>query len=386
MKKAVVFGVTGQDGSYLAELLLSEGYQVVGVTRRSSVDTTERIEDAVSDYGSQFIVIEGDVTDAFCVSDIINKYEPDEVYNLAAQSHVGTSFKQPTLTWEVTAGGCLNILEAIRVSPRKDDIKFYQASSSEMFGKNYSTRKAKVGVSESLLGGISEQKFQNEDTPFVPQSPYAIAKLAAHHLVRNYRDSYGIFGSNGILFNHESERRGENFVTRKITKYVAILIDALESEGVSPSEVSSQDEENLVWTPNAYQARSETVYPKLRLGNLEARRDWGHAKDYVRAMWLMLQQDDPDDYVVATGETHSVKEFLEHAFRRVGITDWSKYVYVDPEFFRPAEVDYLLGDASKAREKLGWVPEITFDKLVEKMIDGDLDEELLGPYLQTIQD
>jgi|TARA_R110002020_G_scaffold5803_4_gene23784 GDPmannose 4,6-dehydratase len=386
MKKAVVFGATGQDGSYLAELLLDEGYEVVGVTRRSSVDTTERIENAIDKYGSQFIVVEGDVTDAFCVSDIINKYEPDEVYNLAAQSHVGTSFKQPTLTWEVTAGGCLNILEAIRVSPRKNEIKFYQASSSEMFGKNYSVSNSHPSVGDSLVGTSPPIKYQNEETPFIPQSPYAVAKLAAHHLVRIYRDSYGIFGSNGILFNHESERRGENFVTRKITKYVAILIDSMESEKVSPSDVSSKDDENLVWTPNAYQSHSETIYPKLRLGNLEARRDWGHAKDYVRAMWLMLQQEEPDDYVVATGETHSVKEFLEHAFRRVGILDWSKYVYIDPEFFRPAEVDFLLGDASKARKKLGWVPEITFNELVEKMIDGDLDEELLGPYLQAVQD
>ena len=342
MKTAVVFGVTGQDGSYLTDLLLSKDYRVIGVARRSSVDTTERLDENIKNVN--FTVIEGDITDGFCVSDIINKYEPEEVYNLAAQSHVGTSFKQPTLTWDVTGGGCLNILEAIRVSPRVDDIRFYQASSSEMFGKNFTL--------------TDDGKYQDENTAFMPQSPYAIAKLAAHHLVRNYRDSYGIHASSGILFNHESERRGENFVTRKITKWIGKF-------------VASGKDEN---------------FPKLRLGNLQARRDWGHAKDYVRGMWLMLQQEEPDDYVIATGETHSVEEFLEYAFEHAGLGDWNQYVYIDPKFFRPAEVDYLLGNPSKARRKLGWEPEIKFRRLAELMTEADIDEELRRSGLQEVSE
>ena len=385
MKTAIIFGVTGQDGSYLTDLLIEKGYNVVGVARRSSVDTTERIESQLKN--NNFTLIEGDITDAFCVSDIINKHEPNEVYNLAAQSHVGTSFKQPTLTWDVTGGGCLNILEAIRACPRKCEIKFYQASSSEMFGKNYSVREIHAGVSESLLNiEASTQKFQDEDTPFVPQSPYAIAKLAAHHLAKIYRESYEMFTCNGILFNHESERRGENFVTRKITKYIATLKAAMEDERVDFSDVWELDEETLAWTPEGPQGHGETHYPKLRLGNLEAKRDWGHAKDYVRAMWLMLQQDDPDDFVVATGEAHSVREFLEIAFRHVGVEDWDKYVFIDPEFFRPAEVDYLLGDATKAHNLFGWRPEVRFEQLVIGMTDGDLDEELFRPHLQAVSD
>ena len=342
MKTAVVFGVTGQDGSYLTDLLLSKDYRVIGVARRSSVDTTERLDQNIKNVN--FTLIEGDITDGFCVSDIINKYEPDEVYNLAAQSHVGTSFKQPTLTWDVTGGGCLNILEAIRVSPRVDNIRFYQASSSEMFGKNFTL--------------TDDGKYQDEDTAFMPQSPYAIAKLAAHHLVRNYRDSYGIHASSGILFNHESERRGENFVTRKITKWIGKF-------------VASGKDEN---------------FPKLRLGNLQARRDWGHAKDYVRGMWLMLQQEEPDDYVIATGETHSVEEFLEYAFEHAGLGDWNQYVYIDPEFFRPAEVDYLLGNPTKAAEKLGWRPRIKFEELAQRMVEADINEELRRSGLQEVSD
>ena len=394
MKKAVIFGVTGQDGSYLADLLLEEGYSVVGVARRSSVDTTERLEH-IKDYrGVDFTLVEGDITDGFCVADIINKHEPDEVYNLAAQSHVGTSFKQPTLTWDVTGGGCLNILEAIRVSPRSHDIKFYQASSSEMFGKNFTS----VPVSEDTVGdslvktetGVNYLKYQDENTAFIPQSPYAIAKLAAHHLVRNYRDSYGLHASNGILFNHESERRGENFVTRKITKWIgrflawekqnATSIPSLCRFGIDEEHIAIPRERmylDMIRTP---------MFPKLRLGNLKARRDWGHAKDYVRAMWLMLQQDEADDYVVATGETHSVEEFLEHAFEHAGLGHWGEYVYIDPEFFRPAEVDYLLGDPSKARRKLGWEPEIKFRRLAELMTEADIDEELRRSGLQEIQD
>jgi GDPmannose 4,6-dehydratase len=388
MKIAVIFGVTGQDGSYLADLLLSKDYKVVGVARRSSVDTTERIGNQMEHRN--FLLVEGDITDGFCVADIINKHEPDEVYNLAAQSHVGTSFKQPTLTWDVTGAGCLNILEAIRACSRREQIKFYQASSSEMFGKNYSVAEPDLSVGDSLLGASSTLKYQDEDTPFIPQSPYAIAKLAAHHLVRNYRDSYGIFGCCGILFNHESERRGENFVTRKITKWIARFL-AWEKKNSTeiPYDCKFTIGEESISIPRERQFIDMIAtprFPKLRLGNLDAQRDWGHAKDYVRAMWLMLQEDIPEDYVVATGRTHSVRDFLDIAFERAGIKGWKDFVFIDPEFFRPAEVDYLLGIPDKARNQLGWQPEISFPELVHGMIDGDLDEELLRPQLQEVQD
>ena len=341
--KAIIFGITGQDGSYLAELLLEKGYEVIGVTRRVSVPTLNRITHILP----KIKIIEGDITDAFSVSNVIKEEAPDEIYNLAAQSHVGTSFKQPSLTWDVTAGGVLNILEAIRYSGRKDDIKFYQASSSEMFGKNYNLRE---GLAEMI-------KYQDEKTPFMPQSPYAIAKLAAHHLVRNYRDSYGIFACSGILFNHESERRGEKFVTRKITKWIGEFV------------ASGMD----------------TEFPALRLGNLDAKRDWGHAEDYVRGMWEMVQHETPNDYVVATGETHSVREFLDIAFRHIGIDDWDEFVVIDPEFYRPAEVDYLLGIPAKAKRVLGWEPEISFQQLVERMVDSDVEAaRLQRPDLQRV--
>lgn len=341
--KAIIFGITGQDGSYLAELLLKKGYEVVGITRRVSVPTLDRITHILP----KIKIIEGDITDAFSVSNVIKEEDPDEIYNLAAQSHVGTSFKQPSLTWDVTAGGVLNILEAIRYSGKKDRIKFYQASSSEMFGKNYNIR-------EGLASMI---KYQDENTPFVPQSPYAIAKLAAHHLVRNYRESYGIFGCSGILFNHESERRGEKFVTRKITKWIGEFV------------ASGMDKE----------------FPALRLGNLDAKRDWGHAEDYVRGMWEMLQHETPDDYVVATGETHSVREFLDIAFSHIGIDDWDDLVVIDPEFYRPAEVDYLLGIPAKAKRVLEWAPRISFQQLVERMVDSDVEaERLQRPDLQRV--
>ena len=341
--KAIIFGITGQDGSYLAELLLEKGYEVVGITRRVSVPTLIRVTHILP----KIKIIEGDITDAFSVSNVIKEEAPDEIYNLAAQSHVGTSFKQPSLTWDVTAGGVLNILEAIRYSGRKDDIKFYQASSSEMFGKNYNLRE---GLAEMI-------KYQDEKTPFMPQSPYAIAKLAAHHLVRNYRDSYGIFACSGILFNHESERRGEKFVTRKITKWIGEFV------------ASGMD----------------TEFPALRLGNLDAKRDWGHAEDYVRGMWEMVQHETPNDYVVATGETHSVREFLDIAFKHIGIDDWDDFVVIDPEFYRPAEVDYLLGIPAKAKRVLGWEPEISFQQLVERMVDSDVEAaRLQRPDLQRV--
>ena len=326
--KALIFGITGQDGSYLAELLLSKGYEVVGVTRRTSTPNTLNINHILQNV----VLVEGDVTDGFNVSKIIEEHKPDEIYNLAAQSHVGTSFKQPNLTWDITAGGVLNILEAIRYSERRFEMRFYQASSSEMFGKNFST----------VNGRFKEIKFQDENTPFVPQSPYAIAKLAAHHLVRNYREGYGIHGSCGILFNHESERRGEKFVTRKITKWIGEFKSWAMDVGFMNDP--PQHGNDLLLGPD------NSTFPKLRLGNLDAKRDWGHAEDYVNAMWLMLQKDDPDDYVIGTGETHSVREFLDAAFASVGIDDWSNLVVVDPEFYRPAEVDYLLGIPKKAEQ------------------------------------
>jgi GDPmannose 4,6-dehydratase len=332
MKKALIFGITGQDGSYLAELLLERGYEVTGVTRRVSVNTTERIHHILP----KITIAEGDITDGFSVNKLIAEYEPDEVYNLAAQSHVGTSFKQPSLTWDITAGGVLNILEAIRYSPRKDDIRFYQASSSEMFGKNFDEGFSSKGISVDM-------KYQDEKTEFIPQSPYAIAKLAAHHLVRTYREGYGIHGSCGILFNHESERRGENFVTRKITKWIGEFVRS----GGHPE------------------------FPNLRLGNLDAKRDWGHAEDYVNAMWLMVGQKEAGDYVIATGETYSVRDFLDIAFARVGIDDWSGLVVIDPKFYRPAEVDHLLGIPNKAEKELGWKRKVSFKDLVHRMVDSD---------------
>lgn len=343
-KTALIFGITGQDGSYLAELLLAKGYNVCGVARRVSVDTTQRISSILKNVN----IVEGDITDEFCVSSIIHDIKPDEIYNLAAQSHVGTSFKQPSLTWEITAGGCLNILESIRTLNLHDKVKFYQASSSEMFGRNYSVD--------------GDFKYQDENTPFQPQSPYAIAKLAAHYLVDNYRTSYGIFGCSGILFNHESERRGDQFVTRKITKWIGQFVkwcgclDKL-------NNATFTDEHIVI---NGHQ------FPKLRLGNLEARRDWGHAEDYVNAMWLMLQQEKPEDYVVSSYSTHSVADFLQQSFHHIGIQNWSDFIYQDESFKRPAEVDYLLGKCSKAQEKLGWKINITFEELVRRMVEYDI--------------
>ena len=325
--KAIVFGITGQDGSHLADLLLSKGYFVIGVSRRASTDNTQRIKHILSN--ESFELSEGDITDAHSVMNILKKHEDvDEIYNLAAQSHVAVSFKQPALTWDITGKGCLNILQSmvdLRINAR-----FYQASSSEMFGKNYDE--------------IDGEKFQNEETKFLPQSPHAIAKCAAHHMTRLFREGYGLHASAGILFNHEGERRGETFVTRKITKWIGDWVK------------SGRD-------PN---------FPQLRLGNLEAFRDWGYAGDYVEAMWMMLQQDSPQDYVICTGETHTIREFLDVAFSYIGVDDWSDLVVQDPEFYRPAEVDYLRGDCSKANNVLGWIPKHSFEDLVKKMVEHDI--------------
>lgn len=377
MDNVLVFGATGQTGSYLSELLIERGYHVVGVSRRSSTNNTQRLSSLLKNPA--FELIEGDVTDCFCIANLLNKYKPVHVYNMAAQSHVATSFEQPALTWDVTAGGCLNILEAIRtIAPQT---RFYQASSSEMFGKNFSTvykptqRVGTVDVGPIDVGcfDCDEFKFQDEKTPFMPQSPYAIAKLAAHHLVRNYRDSYNLFACSGILFNHESPRRGEQFVTRKITKWIGDFINWVEvqKKSLDGFEYQLSDNDNILSTKNHDLVFGPT-FPKLRLGNLDAKRDWGHAQDYAQAIVAMMHAENPDDYVVSMQETHTVREFLEVAFTYAGLGNYQDYVVVDQKFFRPAEVDFLLGDSSKIRKRLDWKPKHTFEDLVKQMVDSDI--------------
>ncbi len=313
-KRALVTGITGQDGSYLAEFLLSQGYEVLGMVRRTSTVNFDRIRH----LQDEITVVQGDLLDQMSLLDILREYRPQEVYNLAAQSFVPTSWKQPVLTGEFTALGVTRMLDAIRnVDP---EIRFYQASSSEMFGK-------------------VREVPQKETTPFYPRSPYGVAKVYGHWITVNYRESYNLFACSGILFNHESPRRGLEFVTHKVTY------------GAARVKLGLADE--------------------LRLGNLEARRDWGYAGDYVKAMWLMLQRDEPDDYVIATGETHSVQELCEIAFGYLDL-DWRDYAVCDPQFFRPAEVDVLVGDASKAHSKLGWQPTVKFEELIRLMVDADL--------------
>jgi len=317
MKKALITGVTGQDGSYLAELLLAEGYEVTGMVRRASTETFDRI----GHFKDRITLRQADLLDQFSLVKLLDEVQPDEVYNLAAMSFVPTSWNQPVLTGEFTALGVTKILEALRmVCPKA---RFYQASSSEMFGKVLETP-------------------QTENTPFYPRSPYGVAKAYGHFITVNYRESYNLFAVSGILFNHESPRRGKEFVTRKITDAVArIKLGTLQ---------------------------------ELRMGNLDAKRDWGFAGDYVRAMWLMLQQDIADDYVVATGETHSVREFLQIAFSHVGL-NFEDYVVIDPEFIRPAEVELLLGNPAKAKTQLSWEPQVSFEQLVTMMVDADMDRQ-----------
>jgi len=372
-KKAIIFGITGQDGSYLCDLLLKEGYGVVGVVRRSSVSNTERIKDHLNN--PRLRLVEGDISDFISVSNIVEDYQADEVYNLAAQSHVKTSFDQPLYTLEVNAQGPLNILEAIKKhSPHS---KFYQASTSEMFGRSFSSEKS------SVWGEAEVTKYQDEKTRFVPQSPYAIAKLAAHNFVDNYRESYGLFACSGILFNHESERRGELFVTRKITKWIAEFFHWCRNINIHPSELLVSDlifSEESIGVPRGrfIDAVAPIVLPKLGLGNLDAKRDWGHAKDYVRGMWMMLQHDKPDDYILATGKSYSVRDFLDCAFKHIGLDVWSDLVFIDPKFYRPSEVDYLRGKSHKANAMLGWKPEIDFQTLVTNMVDHDIQEKAKG--------
>jgi len=321
-KRALITGITGQDGSYLAELLLSKGYEVHGIIRRASTFNTGRLDSIYQDphaSGKRLFLHYGDLSDGSALARLVLQVKPDEVYNLAAQSHVRVSFDSPEYTTDITATGAIRLLEAIRetgLTPR-----FYQASSSEMYGK-------------------VQHIPQHEETPFYPRSPYGCAKVYAYWITVNYRESYTMHASNGILFNHESPRRGETFVTRKITRAVAHIKAGLQS--------------------------------KLYLGNLDAKRDWGYAKEYVEAMWLILQQDQPDDYVIATNETHSVKEFLQVAFDHVGL-DWQRHVEIDPRYYRPAEVDLLIGDYSKAKRKLGWEPKTRFVELTKLMVDADVE-------------
>jgi GDPmannose 4,6-dehydratase len=333
-RRALITGITGQDGSYLAELLLGRGYEVHGLIRRSSSFSTGRIDHLYRDPHNRDVPLHlyyGDLADSSSLINSLNRIKPDEVYNLGAQSHVAVSFEMPEFTADTTGMGTLRLLEAIRHADWP--IRYYQASSSEMYGK----------VVESP---------QSETTPFTPRSPYAVSKLFAHWMTVQYRDAYNVFAVNGILFNHESPRRGATFVTRKITRGIASIIAGQES--------------------------------KLYLGNLDAKRDWGYAKEYVEAMWLMLQQPEPRDYVIATGEMHSVREFVELAFSLVG-RDWQDFVEIDPRYFRPTEVDELRGDANLARERLGWEPRTTFAELVRLMVEADLREAGLDPSEHMVE-
>jgi GDPmannose 4,6-dehydratase len=372
--KAIIFGITGQDGSHLADLLLSKDYHVVGVSRRASTDNTQRIKHILEN--ERFELVQGDITDAYSVINILKKHEDvDEIYNLAAQSHVAVSFKQPALTWDITGKGCLNILQSI--VDLGINARFYQASSSEMFGKNFDERLVPK-TPEELKGVCSDppqmnrEKYQDENTKLMPQSPYAIAKCAAHHMTRLFREAYGLHASAGILFNHEGERRGDTFVTRKITKWIGELVQFKKNIKLefAIKDVTS-DEDNIVFR-STEDNKELATFPKLRLGNLEAFRDWGYAGDYVEAMWMMLQQKSPQDYVICTGTTHTIREFLDVAFSHIGIEDWSDLVVQDPEFYRPAEVDYLRGDCSKANNVLGWTPKHSFEDLVKKMVEHDV--------------
>ena len=325
MARALITGVTGQDGSYLAELLLAKGYDVHGIIRRASTFNTGRLDDIYKDphtTDSRFHLHYGDLADTGSIRKIIYKVQPDEIYNLGAQSHVRVSFDIPEYTADIVALGTLRFLEAVKDYQEHTGkkVKFYQASSSEMFG--------------------ATPPPQSETTPFHPRSPYAVSKVFSFDMVRNYREAYGMFAANGILFNHESERRGETFVTRKITRGVARIKAGLDK--------------------------------KLYLGNLAARRDWGYAPEYVEAMWRILQQDEPDDFVIGTGESHSVEDFVSAAFAAAGIGDWKKYVEIDPRYYRPTEVDDLIADARKAKEKLGWEAKVKFPELVKKMVASDL--------------
>jgi len=370
-KKAIVTGITGQDGSYLVELLLEKNYEVIGLKRRTSTNTQDRISHIDS---KDFSIEECEISDSGSVYSVVEEHKPHEIYNLAAQSHVKTSFDQVDYTFQVNTIGVVNFLEAIRrFSP---ETRFYQASTSEMFGKNFDTYIPMVADAKHSY--VEAVKFQDEDTVFQPQSPYAAAKLASHHLVRIYRDGYGLFGCCGILFNHESERRGENFVTRKITKWIGDFLRWEEKNSkipLNPTSPRFNIGEDTIGVPaerRYIDMKSTPSFPKLRLGNVDAYRDWGHAADYVNAMWLMMQQDKADDYVIATGETYSVREFLAEAFNYIGLKNYEDYFVIDPEFYRPAEVEYLRGSPTKAEDSLGWQRKVSFKDLVHRMVESDI--------------
>ena len=346
--KAIITGITGQDGSHLADLLLEKNYEVIGVARRCSVDTRERIKHLSN--CTKFKLIEGDVTDVSSVINIFkNNDNVDEVYNLAAQSHVGVSFKQPALTWDVTGKGCLNLLQSL-VDLKMNHVRFYQASSSEMFGSSYDVDRNGV-------------KYQDEQTKFMPNSPYAIAKCAAHNCVRIYRNAYNIHASAGILFNHEGPRRGETFVTQKIVTWIANFKRWLSYNTLDDFPIDHTSDHIVIHRES---------FPKLRLGNIKASRDWGYAGDYVKAMWLMLQQEQADDYVICTGKTYTIEDFLDEAFTQAGLDDFNNFIVIDPEFYRPCEVDYLRGHYTKAKKVLGWEPKQNLEGLVKLMLDAKL--------------
>ena len=375
MPKAIISGVTGQDGSHMSDLLLSKGYEVIGITRRTSNKNTDRISHLLNNRN--FRVVEGDISDSHSITSLLmSNKNVDEFYNFAAQSHVATSFNQPNLTFDMTGKSVINILQAI-VDNNLNHIRFYQASSSEMFGSNYNTKVEYSNAKDfNLFNGVKCRnlnlisnivKYQDEQTNFMPQSPYAVAKLAAHHMVRIYRQAHNLHASCGILFNHEGPRRGEEFVTRKITKWIGSYLRWLKSNNLKPNDISDicKDGESI------YASGVQYSFPKLRLGNLNAARDWGYAPDYMEAAWLMLQQDKPDDYVICTERTRTIKDFLDTAFYYANIPFWNNLVYIDPKFYRPCEVEYLRGSYKKAQEKLGWSPKCYFEDMVKEMVLND---------------
>lgn len=354
MKKVLITGITGQDGSYLAELLIDRGYDVYGLVRRTSLINFDRISHLLSD--NKITLIEGEMSDPMSLYEIVRHNQFDEIYNLAAQSHVGTSFKQPDYTFKVDALGPLYLLEAIRLY--SSSTKLLQASTSEMFGKSYSELL-------DLFDGRVVNKIQDMDTPFLPQSPYAAAKLCAHHLVRIYREAYGLYCCSAITFNHESPRRGENFVTRKIARWIGEFARWRDAQ---PQNCVLTYDDDFIYC-------GTERFPKLRLGNMDAYRDWGHAKDYVEAFYKMMHNSSPKDYIICTGKTYSVRHFLTKALNHIGVENIDDYFVIDPQFYRPAEVEYLKGDNSEIRQDLGWTPTVTFDELVAEMVDAELNSE-----------
>jgi len=373
-KTALIFGCTGMDGSHLSDMLLDKGYSVIGIKRRSSTNNLGNLSYSLTK--PDFKLIEGEITDPSSMNNIISRYKPDECYLMAAMSHVGTSFEEPAHTFQVNTIGPLYILEAIRLYSPKT--RLLQASTSEMFGNNYNeeVKGTFIGMQENAnCFGYDDdyrvEKYQDENTSLSPNSPYAIAKTAAHHLIRMYRDAYNIHCSAAISFNHEGERRGENFVTRKITKYIAGLHSWMKKVGVTYEWLVTASD-NEICCAGREEAGVGLEFPKLKLGNIDAVRDWGYSPDFCEAFYTILQCDTPDDYVVCTGEEHSIREFLDEAFLFIGISDWSKFVQIDKDLYRPNEVPYLKGNCDKIKKKLGWEPKTKFEELVKKMLYNDI--------------